>query len=91
MKNTLEYRTASRQVARKLRFAFHLVIYLVVNGVLLLTHVQHQDAQLWTFGPLVGWGIGVLFHGLQVWLRAPHAAWKQRMIEHELQKNKTSF
>lgn len=88
MQNTIEYRQAKRQVERKLRFYFHLTVYLVVNATLVLSHQLHQDAYLWSFGPLVGWGIGVLFHGLSVLLRSPHAAWKQRMVEQELSKNK---
>jgi len=87
MENQAKYLEAKRQVERKLRFGVHLAIYLAVNAVLALSHWQHQDAQLWSFGPLAGWGIGVLFHGLHVMLRAPRAAWKQRMIARELQKN----
>ncbi|MGZ3159679.1 MAG: 2TM domain-containing protein [Burkholderiaceae bacterium] len=35
---------------------------------------------------MVGWGIGLLFHGFSVFLRAPHSTWKQRMILNELNK-----
>jgi hypothetical protein len=86
MQNTIQYRQARRQVARKLRFYFHLTIYLTVNCVFILLHQYHHDAQIWSFGPLVGWGIGLLFHGLAVVLRSPYATWKQRMINNELNK-----
>jgi hypothetical protein len=88
MQNTVEYQQAARQVERKIRFGFHLSIYLVVNAALILSHWFHQDAQLWSYGPTIGWGIAVLFHGLRVLTRAPHAQWKQRMIENELSKSK---
>jgi hypothetical protein len=42
--------------------------------------------KIWVLWPLAGWGIGLLFHGLAVFLRAPGASWKQRMIENELKK-----
>ena len=87
MDNTFEYRQAKRQVERKVRFAFHVAIYFVVNAALILYHGEHRDTPLWSFGPVIGWGIGVLFHGLSVALRAPNAGWKQRMIQAELNKN----
>jgi hypothetical protein len=88
MQNTIQYRQAERQAERKIRFALHLLIYLSVNSALMFYHELHHDEQIWSFGPLIGWGIGVIFHGLSVALRAPRAAWKQRMIEKELHKNK---
>jgi hypothetical protein len=88
MQHAIEYRQAERQVERKIRFGLHLLIYLVVNGALMLSHELHHDEHIWSFGPLVGWGIGLLFHGMSVLLRAPNAAWKLRMIEKELHKNR---
>jgi hypothetical protein len=88
MQNTIQYRQAKRQVERKSRFYVHLTVYLVVNSALILSHQLHQDAHGWSFGPLVGWGIGVLFHGLSVFMRSPYAAWKQRMVMQALSKNK---
>jgi hypothetical protein len=87
MENTIAYRQAKRQVERKVRFVLHLAIYLAVNAALILAHSINHDTPLWSFGPVIGWGIGVLFHGLSVALRAPNAGWKQRMIRAELNKN----
>jgi 2TM domain len=78
---------ARRQVERKIGFYLHLAIYLIVNSGLLLLNFLHNPGQPWALGPILGWGIGLLFHGLAVFLRAPGAQWKQRMIERELQKN----
>jgi hypothetical protein len=85
--NTEIFRVARRQVERKLRFFIHLSIYLLVNCGLILVHLLRQDQVLWSFAPLFGWGIGVLFHGLAVFLHASCAEWKQRMIEKELSRH----
>ncbi len=86
MQNNIEYSQAQRQVERKLRFYFHLSVYLVVNTAVILSHQLHQGSHSWSFGPVIGWGIGLLFHGFSVFLRAPRATWKERMIQNELNK-----
>lgn len=87
MENTITYRDAKRHVERKLGFFIHLAVYLVVNCGLMLFNFLVVPQKLWAFWPLLGWGIGLLFHGLATFLSAPGAAWKQRMIENELNKH----
>jgi 2TM domain len=78
MENTTAYRAARRHINRKIGFYIHLAVYLTINGGLLLSNRLEV--------PLFDWGIGLLFHGLTVFLNKPGAAWKQRMIENELKK-----
>lgn len=75
----------SRHVERKIGFFIHLTVYLMVNSVLILFNLLHHPGKLWAFGPLFGWGIGLLFHGAAV-SPIPSAKWKQRMIDNELEK-----
>lgn len=60
MNNSNLYRIAKRRVA----FKNHFLTYIIVNAV--LCGVDYYDAQRidWVFWPLMGWGIGVLFDGL---------------------------
>lgn len=82
--NDTAYRQARRQVDRKIRFYLHTAIYLTVNAGLMLFAQQGDPGRMpW---PLFGWGIGLLFHGLAVFLRAPHAAWRRRLIDKEVHK-----
>ncbi|MFJ2988567.1 2TM domain-containing protein [Collimonas sp. NPDC087041] len=81
------YLDAQRQVERKIGFFVHLTIYLIINSGLVLLNFLHNPGRPWALGPLLGWGIGLLFHGLAVFLNAPGAQWKRRMIERELDKN----
>lgn len=82
---------ATRRVERKLGFFVHLGVYLLVNaGLITLNLLQmHMQAHkpFWAAGPLLGWGIGLLFHGLKVFMQLP-PAWKQRMIEQELKNHR---
>lgn len=87
MEHTPAYRDARRQVERKIGFLIHLTVYLAVNSGLVLFNLLLVPAKIWAFWPLFGWGIGLLFHGLAVFLHAPGAAWKERMIENEMKKS----
>lgn len=88
MEDNTNYRDAKRHVDRKIGFFIHLAVYLVVNTGLIVLNVLQTPGKAWAFWPLFGWGIGLLFHGLAVFLNAPGAAWKQRMIENEMNKHK---
>jgi len=89
MKPRDAYRDAKRHVARKIGFTIHLTVFLLVNSGLLLLNLLHTGGVLWAAFPLFGWGIGLLFHGLAVFLHTPGSGWKQRMIENELNRQKT--
>ncbi|OWW22659.1 2TM domain-containing protein [Noviherbaspirillum denitrificans] len=84
MEHSPAYTIARRRVERKIGFRIHLAVYLAVNTGLVLVNFLFTPARIWAFWPMLGWGIGLLFHGLAV---SQHgAAWKQRMIENELNK-----
>jgi hypothetical protein len=87
MENTPAYRDAKRHVERKIGFLIHLSVFVTVNTGLVLLNLLFVPGKLWAFWPLFGWGIGLLFHGLGVFLNAPGTTWKQRMIENELKKH----
>jgi len=78
---------AQRQVERKIGFFIHLALYLIVNSGLLLFNLFHTPHRLWALGPVLGWGIGLLFHALAVFLNTPGARWKQRMVAREFNKH----
>lgn len=88
---TIAYRQAQRQVERKISFFIHLGVYLLVNGGLILVNLLTGSGKIWFVAPLLGWGIGLLFHGTGVFLRSSRAEWKQRMIEDELKKQRRSM
>lgn len=78
---------ATRRVERKLGFFAHLGVYLLVNTGLIALNLLQTHKPFWAAGPLLGWGIGLLFHGLKVFMQLP-PAWKQRMIEQELRNHR---
>lgn len=69
-----EYKNAYREVemedARR-GFLVHLVAYIIVNAMLIVTNAVYTPDVLWFFYPLIGWGIGIVFHylGATYWLK----------------------
>lgn len=77
---------AFREV-RKLRgFYHHLTIYVVVIAGLTIFNLWKTPERLWVLGPALGWGIGILAHGLSVFGggRIFGPEWERRQIEKRL-------
>jgi hypothetical protein len=87
MQTTINYDQAKRHVERKIGFIIHLAVFTMVNAGLILLNLQLGHGN-WSIWPLFGWGIGLFFHGLSVLTHAPGNSWKQRMIQHELNKSR---
>lgn len=75
---------AHRRARAKLGWFAHAAVYLVVNTVLVALSLA--GGRHWALFPLLGWGLGLLFHGLAVWLLAPGNALMGRMVERERQR-----
>lgn len=74
-------RLARRRARAKLGWWGHAFIYLCVNtGLITLSLTQGRH---WALFPLLGWGLGLLFHGVGVWLLAPGSHWMERMVARE--------
>lgn len=86
MENQEAYQAAKRKVEAKIGFYLHLAAYIVVNILLIIINFSTSSGYLWFKWPLLGWGIGVLFHGLRVFVFSSGSVIKGRMIEKEMKK-----
>jgi hypothetical protein len=82
--DTDAYEKAKRRVEEKIGFFSHLGVYVVVNVVLLLINLTQSRGDYWFYWPLFGWGIGVFFHGMGVFVWGEGSGLKERMIEKEM-------
>lgn len=76
--------TARRRAKAKLGWFFHATVYVAVNAVLLALSLA--SGRHWALFPLLGWGLGLLFHGLAVWVLAPGNALMDRMVARERER-----
>jgi hypothetical protein len=72
---------------RKLRgFYIHLAQYVVVIGFLAIVNLATSRQYFWVIWPALGWGIGILFHGLRVFDKVPflNGEWERQQVEKHL-------
>jgi 2TM domain len=62
---------AVTSLRKKRDFASHLLLYLVVNAFLVAIWAMTGAGYFWPIWSIVGWGIGVFFHGWDVYARPP--------------------
>lgn len=74
-------RLAHRRASAKMGWFIHALVYVCVNAGLAL--IAWQSGREWFVYPLAGWGLGLAIHGLAVWLLAPGADWRERLVERE--------
>lgn len=75
---------ALRRARAKLGWYSHAAIYTVVN--LGLIGLSLANGRSWAIYPLLGWGVGLLAHGVSVWLLPPGGELLGRMVERERAK-----
>lgn len=88
------YNAAKKRVQEVKGFYGNLTAYIVVNLFLMAINLLTSPEHLWFYWPMLGWGIGVLFHGLRVFNYMPFLGkdWEERkmkefMEEEERRKN----
>ena len=86
MERTEAYEKAKARAEAKLGFYIHLPIYIVVSIVLVAINVQSPVEYLWFKWPVMGWGIGVIFHAIAVFVFEGRETIPEAMIRRELRR-----
>ncbi len=87
MEDDKKYEQAKKRVEAKIGFYIHLAVYVLVNGLLVAINLMRSSEVMWFIWPLSGWGIGLLFHGLSVFIFSGFKNIKEELIQKELNKN----
>lgn len=82
-----EYDKAKRQVEDKMEFFTHLSIYILVNSFFIYLSLSNSE-NFWAIWPILGWGIGVFFHGFKVFFKTRESNCKRKLIEKEIEKQR---
>lgn len=77
------YNLAKKRVQEVKGFYGNLTAYIVVNIFLVIVNLMTSPEHLWFYWPMLGWGIGVLFHGLRVFNYMPFLGkdWEERKMK----------
>ncbi|RDL44896.1 XRE family transcriptional regulator [Marinomonas piezotolerans] len=79
----IEERLAFARVKRIKGFYKHLIQYAVVIPVLFTINLMTNPDYIWAFWPLLGWGLGLMFHGLTTFelIKLFGPSWEKRQVE----------
>ena len=81
------YHQARKRVEEKKGFFTHLIVYICVNILLVIIWAFPSGGGYpWFLFPLGGWGIGLLFHFLGVFVFSRSTDWERREIEKEAER-----
>jgi len=85
-----KYERAKKRVENLKAFYIHLIVFILVNTMFIVINVLNYDkAEHWWFlYPLLGWGIGLVSHGLSVasfGLFGPE--WEEKKIKEYMEKD----
>lgn len=82
------YYKAQKKVKEIREFYEHLTVYLLVNPIVIVVNVMTSPGYLWFIWCLMGWGIGLILHGLTVFNLPPFfdKDWEERKIREILEK-----
>lgn len=86
------YFKARKRVEEIKGFYGNLIAYIVVNIGLMVVNLLTSPGYLWFFWPMLGWGIGVLFHGMKVFNYMPFFGkdWEEKKIKEFMDKEEKS-
>ena len=83
-----KYEKAKKRVEEIKGFYSHLITYVVVNIILFLVDFFTSPGIWWFYWPLLGWGIGLFFHGMGVFVfsKFPGKNWENRKIKQVMEE-----
>ncbi len=77
-------RVAANRVNARFGFWIHAFIYFAVNACLVSANLLTTPHVLWSVFPVLGWGIGLLAHGVSVFARL--SGLREKAIEAEVKR-----
>jgi 2TM domain-containing protein len=85
------YHRAKRRVGQIKGFYIHATVYVLVNALLITINLLTSGDQIWFFYPLLGWGIGLVAHGLSVFGLGGFlgSEWEERKIKEIVEKRRS--
>lgn len=82
-----EIKAAHKRVEEVQGFYWNLASYIIINSFLHFLDLKDGSYE-WAYWPLLGWGIGVAFHAIEVFGMFNSASWKDRQVQKELARRK---
>ncbi|NER16577.1 2TM domain-containing protein [Spongiivirga citrea] len=86
MENTEAYQKAKKKVRARLGFKVHLAVYIAVNAILISINLINSPDYLWAIWPLMGWGIAIFWHAMNLYVLNKESGVTENMIRKEMDR-----
>ncbi|MBS3028737.1 MAG: 2TM domain-containing protein [Dolichospermum sp. DET50] len=69
LKNNVEVKKEQMSNSQQQKgFKSHLFAFIAINGFLVLLNLVVSPGYFWAIFPMLGWGLGLLLHGIKVYI-----------------------
>jgi hypothetical protein len=77
---------ARRRAGAKMGWYIHAIVYLLVNALIFSLSRYAFGQRPWSVFPVLGWGVGLVLHGVSVFLLGAGSPWRERMVQRERER-----
>ncbi len=77
---------ARKRAGAKLAWYFHATVYVLVNLTVFAMSRYGLGNRPWSIFPVLGWGLGVVLHGISVFLLGKGGGLRERMVQKERER-----
>nr|ACY24688.1 conserved hypothetical protein [uncultured organism] len=74
---------ARKRAGAKLVWYLHATVYVLVNLLIFSLSRYAFGTRPWSLGPLLGWGLGLVLHGVSVFVLGSGSSLRERMVQRE--------
>ncbi|MEO8655050.1 MAG: 2TM domain-containing protein [Ramlibacter sp.] len=79
-------RIAQKRARAKLGWYFHAILYLLVNLFIFAISRYGFGSRPWSVYPLLGWGVGLVLHGVSVFVLGAGGGLRERLVQKERER-----
>ncbi len=79
-------RLARRRAGAKLGWYTHAAVYVIVNSALFAASSMGLGHRQWSIAPALGWGLGLLLHGIAVFVLGAGSGLREGMVQKERER-----
>jgi hypothetical protein len=76
-------RIARKRAGAKMGWYIHATVFVLVNLAMFALSYFGFTRRAWSMAPVLGWGAGLLLHGVSVFLLATGSPLRERMLQRE--------
>lgn len=79
-------RIARKRAGAKLGWYIHATVYVLVNALMFVSSAMGWRDRAWSPGPALGWGLGVVLHGIAVFVLGNGSGLRETMVQKERER-----